>query len=62
MKEGRNMKKIIKSLLLVVLLLIPYIVKADMGMPPMKEYEVEVVKDEIYYYDYSGNPKGTIEK
>ena len=56
------MKKIIKSLLLVVLLLIPYIVKADMGLPPMKEYEVEVVKDEIYYYDYSGNPKGTIKK
>ena len=55
------MKKLLKTIILLILV-IPFVVKADMGMPVMKEYEVEVIKDEINYYDYNGEPKGTIPK
>ncbi|MBR6133679.1 MAG: SH3 domain-containing protein [Bacilli bacterium] len=48
------MKKIVKSLLLFILLLIPYIVKADMGMPMSREYDVVVTNPNgIDYYDYN---------
>ena len=55
------MKKILKTIILLILV-VPFIVKADMGMPLTEEYEVEVVKDEIKYYDYSEKPQGTIKK
>ena len=59
------MKKILKTIILLILI-VPFIVKADMGMPLMETYEVEVVKDEINYYDWegmdNGKPLGTIPK
>lgn len=59
------MKKI-KKLLLLFILIIPFIVKADMGAPLLDPYEVEVVKEEIDYYEWKNLDKevssGTIPK
>ena len=46
------MKKIL-GYLLVFVLMIPFVVKADMGAPMVRQYEVLVVKEEgISYYNY----------
>lgn len=56
------MKKI-KILLVFILLLIPCMVRADMGAPMLKPYDMVVVApDGIDYYDYEGNVKGHLNK
>lgn len=56
------MKKI-KLLLLLIVMLIPCMVKADMGAPMTRPYEMVVTaEDGIDYYDYQGNKMGHLNK
>ena len=58
------MKKLLNYLFLLFILLLPFIVKADMGMPPMREYKVVVTNpDGINSYKISyENRKTTLKK
>ena len=58
------MKKIFK-VLMGVLLFLPFVVKADLGMPYFDSYEAVVITDDAPYYDYDGydmKKEGTIPK
>ena len=58
------MKKVLK-MLFVLMMLIPFVAKADMGAPELRSYEVEVVKEKIEYYEHEENglkKKGEFEK
>lgn len=59
------MKKALK-LLLILMMFIPLVAKADMGIPVLREYEAVVIKEEgADYYEYENGKyvkKGTLEK
>jgi len=58
------MKKIF-NVLMGVLLFLPFVVKADLGMPYIDSYEAVVITDDAQYYDFDGysmKKEGTIPK
>ena len=57
------MKKKIKLFILLIVLLMPLTVNADMGSPMIRPYEMVVVAVEgIDYYDWDGNAVGHLDK